>query len=224
MALQWYSSVHKEKNLNIIKKGLLVFFLIGSLNLFIDIFVFSDNRSEHFASFINPEDYKAVRWVIENTPEDSIVQSLPMYYEPENRPPSENYRISLFSQIGERKMALGDSKWARFSQTAEDTVFKRKKDIYRMFETISPEEVWEIAYKYKINYVYTGTYEILKYHQTTTTLRSNKNLFKEVYDVNGVSIFQVLGYMPSKACVIQLIEKPIFPSSILHNLISLKKD
>lgn len=174
-----------------VKMAFVIILVLGIVSFLTDIYVFSNNRSQYFSSFIHPQDYKAIRWVIENTPESSIVQSLPAYRPPVPSP-RESYRISLFSQIGERKMALGDLKFAKYSQTPDDTVSERRKDIVRMFETNLPEEAWAIANKYRIDYVYIGTYERLLYPKAHIKLQNKPHLFKNVYHTPNVDIFKML--------------------------------
>lgn len=184
-------AAQNKTNYKTVKMVFVIILVLGIVSFVTDIYVFSNNRSQYFSSFIHPQDYKAIRWVIENTPESSIVQSLPEYRPPVPSP-RESYRISLFSQIGERKMALGDLKFAKYSQTPDDTVFERRKDIIRAFETNLPEEAWAIANKYRIDYIYIGTYERSLYPKTHIKLHNKPHFFKNVYHTPNVDIFKIL--------------------------------
>jgi uncharacterized membrane protein len=186
-----YLGERRTRILQLLKLVLISIACISSVSLFTDIYVFSNNRSSFYSTFIDPQDYRGIRWVIENTPSDSVVQSLPQYRSP-GPPPRESYRVSLFSQLGERIMALGDPKFAAASQTSDDTCQQRMIRIEKMFETDSPDTACNIAQRYAIDYVYVGTYEREVYPFAHVKLMEAPNLFEHVYHSSDVDIFRVL--------------------------------
>lgn len=165
---------------------------VGFLNSILNTVILSRTDTHQSASFIKADDYRAIRWVIENTPAESVIQSLPEYY-PLQGINNENYRISLFSQLGERKMALGNRKFANYTQTENDTSRDRHSKIVALFSTNSAKEAHMIAKRYQIDYIFLGTYENENHPNANQTLSSDSQLFKKVYDVNGVKVFKVLG-------------------------------
>lgn len=179
---------------------LVFFFMLGVVNSMVNIFIFSKVDSDKYASFVKKQDYDAIRWVIKNTPAHAIVQSLPEYY-PVAYGKTEGYRISLFSQLGERAMALGNEKFATYAQTSVDTVSRRSADINSMFAADSAAEAYGIAVRYKIDYIFLGSYESQLFPNASSKFGAGADCFERVYAEEGVSIFRVLPTKANQACL-----------------------
>lgn len=180
---------------------ILVFFsVLGVVNSIVNIFIFSKIDSDKYASFVKKQDYDAIRWVVKSTPADAIVQSLPEYY-PVAYGKTEGYRISLFSQLGERAMALGNEKFATYAQTSADTVSRRSADINNMFAADSAAEAYGIAVRYKIDYIFLGSYESQLFPNAGAKFGAGTDCFERVYAVDGVSVFRVLPAKANQACL-----------------------
>lgn len=160
-------------------------------NALLTVFIFSNVYSEKYASYVKEEDYEGVRWVVSHTPMDAVVQSLPEYY-PVVGAESEGYRMSLFSQLGERRMALGDLKFAHYTQTESDTVRGRYDEVQKLFSAGSAKAAHSVAMRLRIDYVFVGTYEKTSFPAIEDVLDEGEVYFDKVYHHEGVSIFRVL--------------------------------
>ncbi len=185
-----FLSEFAEKKLN--GKMAVLFGAIGLLgllalpSLYFDIRTFSAVEDPELSSYIDPADYEACRWMIQNTPEDSVGQSWPA-----SQP-------SLIAQVAERKMVLGDYIIANASRTDEDTPAIRGKDLQLMFRTPDSREAWKIAKKYNIEYIFWGTFEQSLAKEGMRKFENDSALFAKVYDRKSVKIFQVIGNHASR--------------------------
>lgn len=153
----------------------------------VDFAVFAGLYDDGHTSTISEADYRACRWLRNNTPEDAIVQSLP-----EHR--TGYYAISPVSVIGTRRMALGRYENAARAFGSRDDFDRFKSDIHSLFQPDRSQDWPGIVERYGIRYVYLGEHEKAWQDPEIAEYYRADSRFTRVYSQDGVDIFQ---YLPS---------------------------
>ena len=131
VCLNHYLGEKRSSQFLILLSGVLV---PGLLTLAADIYSFSDIRNASNTTYVSQRDYKAARWIRDNTPLEAVVQSKPGYRSVLN-PGNPFFEYSLISMFAERRMAIGDSLHAFIYHIGRQRQMERERDIEDMFAT-----------------------------------------------------------------------------------------
>jgi uncharacterized membrane protein len=174
--------------------ALLVLIGLGCISFFTDLAAFSGFYDAGQTSTVSQADFEAYAWLRENTPRESIVQSLPEQSE------GTYYEISPVAMLAGRAMALGNLKMARLSSPSQETFRTTRDDIERLFRSQELEAIVAVLDKYCIDYVYIGASERAFGGDQMMSYGSYPDRFMRVYSENGVEIFRVLREAPPSGC------------------------
>jgi hypothetical protein len=183
---QWLKNCRK-KTKNVALLTLLIVSIFALLTPFMDSYRISF-ADEEGVTFVSYEDMEACNWIKRNLPKNAVVQSEPQY-------PGSKYAYSLIANFAERKMAIGERKASgvkhdRGNSDVPTRFYDIKKKLYK---TLSIKEAHETCKEYGINYVYIGPFEKRIYPMDGIRKWESENeLFKEVYNKLGVTIYSVL--------------------------------
>ena len=125
-------------------------------------------------------DYKVGMWIRRNTPKRSVFMGMPTVHCP-------------ITQIGGRLRILSYINWpySHGFNTGEDNVFKRLRDIKKVYErNTRNEERMSILYKYETAYIFYGREERRKF-PNTEELFDNLKYFETVYNSGGIKLYEV---------------------------------
>ncbi len=157
---------------------------------FTDIHTSSDVKNKSQMTYVNASDYKACQWIKENIPVKATVQSIANYPE-YNNDAGRGYSYSLVSVFGERRVAVGEWKISHSMHDSTEKATTRHNDIKRMFESENVAEAIKVLRKYRIDYIYIGSYEKKLYPSGALKFASLKEGFERVYSAEGVEIYRV---------------------------------
>lgn len=171
----------------LILSGMLV---LGMLTLGVDIYSFSNIYNASNTTYVSMNDYRATRWIRDNTPLAAVVQSKPNY-QSALTPGVPSFEYSLISMFAERRMAVGDSLHAFIYQIGKERQLQRQRDVNDMFTTSDADKAMSIAEKYNIDYIYAGDTERKTYGSGISKFDNAGNLFGKVYSKDGISIYKL---------------------------------
>lgn len=194
----YFNKITNARAFRLFLSGALV---LGLLTLVIDVYSFSNVQDASNTTYVSLNDYKAAKWIRENTPLDAVVQSKPDYISVLN-PGNPFFEYSLISMFAERRMAVGDSLHAYIYQIGKKRQAERERDIKEMFTTADIDKGLGIIRRYGIDYIYVGPVEREAYGYGVSKFDVAPDFFKKVYSENGVSIYKLNGesvsvYKPS---------------------------
>jgi len=182
---QW-AETWKQKTKKIVLVTLSVVSIPALLTPIVDCYQASFSDKEG-VSYVSYEDMDACDWIKRNLPKDAVIQSEPQY-------PGSKYAYSLIANFAERKMAVGEYKASGVKHCKGASAVPERYDSIKnkLFKTQNLEQSYRIALRYGINYIYIGPYERGIYPMLSIEKWENKNdLFRKVYDKNGVKIYNV---------------------------------
>jgi uncharacterized membrane protein len=162
--------------------------LLALPTLVSDLKAGSDVSNSQNVTYISPEDFQACKWLKQNTPPGTIIQSAPQYE-------GGKYELSLIALFAERQMVIGEWKVSRM-QVVNDTALlqARYRDVNAMFTSEDVEQAPEIVQKYKIEYLYVGPREEKLYSPGVLKFARHPEWFEPVYSQNGVTIYKILAH------------------------------
>jgi len=131
-------------------------------------------------SFLSYSDYAACNWIKNNLPDDIVIQDFPS-------------DITKLLAFAERQVALGDWEHAAKSGVAKPIpVADRFGDIKQIFESDNTELSVSLIKKYSINYIYLTDNNRQMFKVGSKKFDVHKDIFKQVYAKNGVSIYKII--------------------------------
>lgn len=137
-----------------------------------------------YSSLLHNTDLNANLWLKKNVPDDAVVQGRPDYGQKSNFTPT--------IVFGEKRAALGDFIRARNYQVGEEGPRKRSALLRKViFGNGSIEETIRAIEQLNITHIYVGPEERAYYGPTANKFANSSNLFKPIYDRDGVTIFEV---------------------------------
>ena len=166
--------------------------IVLSLQTFLwDFHTFTAWNNPNLSAYVSIEDYRASRWIIRNTPRDSIIQAWISYASETTGGEAPAY--SLIPELAERKTAVGIWEIALYSQTEDDTPASRWKEIRDvLFRGNNASAAWEVAQRYSIDYIYIGAYEKREAPDGYSKFESSPDKFETVFSQDGVNIYRIL--------------------------------
>jgi hypothetical protein len=146
-------------------------------------------------AYVSSADLKACEWIRTHLPTAAIVQNRPDYVGDSLVPPSPGFgqELSLIPTFALRRSALGEEYSARsVCAGCDNLVNLREADLDTMFRAPDATGVISMTAKYKIDYLYVGTYEESEYPNFLEVLSASPR-FNQIYDADSVHIFRIAG-------------------------------
>jgi hypothetical protein len=190
----FYQEVREKGNRWMARAVPLLLLLAAVPTYFTDIYSASNVHDRNNTHYVKPADLKACAWVKRNVPDSAIVQSEPDYIgHSDPVPRGKAIETSLIANFGERRMAVGES-WIASTVLVNSKPIQmaRHRDVERMFNSGDPLEIYMIARRYNISYLYVGPYEQKRHPNLLATVRSGGADFQEVYAADSVFIFRLI--------------------------------
>jgi len=158
-----------------------------------DIYFTSSVNDPSRTGYVRTEDMQALTWIRQNLPQAAIVQSEPNYSRACGTSQTPLVAaISLIPDFAERREVIGE--WYVAGTTlvnSKPEEAERAHDITHLFSSAAPDEALLTSSKYGIDYLYIGTCEQEMYPKILNVLKSAPEIFKSVYERDGVHIFQI---------------------------------
>jgi hypothetical protein len=111
--------------------------------------------------------------------------------------------LSLIPDIAERRSAIGEEYVAStIDPTYALMARQRLQHVHAMFKSADVEIIRRVAKAYRIDYLYVGPYEQMRYPDFLSAVKSAPEDFQEVYSGNDVHIFRVLGTLPKRGALV----------------------
>jgi hypothetical protein len=134
-----------------------------------------------WTTVVSRDEWEALRWIREQTPEDSIVQ-----WDVGARELGE---WALLPAFGERRMAVGSP---IFLLDLRKYRVRERREVRPIFASLDPFEAHRIAASLGIDYLFVGAREIQTRPHTMRRLFESEKLFRTVYSNPGVTILAVV--------------------------------
>jgi hypothetical protein len=144
--------------------------------------------------FINRKDMKALTWIRDNLPEESLIVDVPFGFNEDDK----KIVYAKIPSFAERRTALGDRLDTENAQIPWEWITSRRRDIDSFFETPDLAKAMEIARRLGIQYAYVGPTEKAYYPFGLSKFGDFGNLFRRVYNQDFVQIFQILDGEPER--------------------------
>jgi uncharacterized membrane protein len=159
--------------------------LLAVPTLLTDLRAASDISDAENVTYVAPGDFRACRWLKQNTPVRSVVLSSPQYE-------GGKYELSLIALFAERQMVIGEWKVSRM-QVINDTslLWERYGDVQTIFESANLDSSLALIKSYQVDYIYVGPREQELYGQACAKFAKHPELFEPVYSQDGVNIYRV---------------------------------
>ena len=164
-----------------------------------DIVGASNVSNRYDTYYVKSADVRACEWIRTHLPLTAIVQSRPDYVGDFQVSPSlrgEN-ELSLIPEFAYRRSALGAEYSARSVCAGCDRLaYLRESDLDTMFRARDAATIESMTSKYKIDYLYVGSFLESQYPNFLRVLETSSQ-FVEVYDQDSVHIFRVVNAKPA---------------------------
>lgn len=157
---------------------------------FTDIYFTSNVKNPLHTRYVRVADREACDWIRSNTPPNAIVQGEPEYLGYSEEGNSGENHLSLIASFGERRQILGAGGTVGTVENAQQIARSRREDLHSMFNAKNLVAVVSTVKKYRIDYLYVGPYERELYPEFLGIVRNAPNLFREVYNKDGVYLFE----------------------------------
>ncbi len=148
-----------------------------------------DITNKRWLTWIKYSDKKACDWIRNSLPADAIVQSWPVY--------DSVGKFTLLPSFAQRRTAVGDPMHAALFEVDQNQYQEDRFLINLLFQNKNPYLTYKIACNLGIQYIYFGPKERRAFDDSGLERFQDPNLFKTVYNQEGVSIFQLA---PGKSC------------------------
>ena len=137
-------------------------------------------NGERFLQKDHPDEYKAMRWIMRNTPPDSVIL--------EATGPSYQY-YGRFATFTGRLSVLGwsDHEWV-WRPKMWDKIKERKDDVARIYSSTDETEITRLINLYKVNYIVVGSLERGNYQ--ATSLNKLADIYSKVFETGKVVIYK----------------------------------
>ncbi|UCC80214.1 MAG: hypothetical protein JSW64_02310 [Candidatus Zixiibacteriota bacterium] len=143
--------------------------------------------SRGMENYIGSNEMRALRWIKENTPPNSIVQGRHGY------DPEYEYEFNPVPPLAERPVAVGTYMMAALWGVGGNAAVERLHVIDTLFQTASLNKVTAIVDSFDIDYLFIGPREQETYQLHPECLWENRLMFETVYDHDSVKVLRYLG-------------------------------
>jgi hypothetical protein len=172
--------------------------LAGIPTFFTDIHFASAVQDEYHTHYVRIEDRLACDWIRRTLPDTAVIQGEPQYFSGADH----GRYLNLIASFAARPQVSG---WYSGAAVLVDKGWEigkvRRRDILAMLSSSDATSVLKIVRKYSINYLYVGPFEQEGHKQLLTLLQGSPQKFREVYNTNGVHIFECLGNAAESASI-----------------------